>query len=99
MLSSFGRLFLSKDSEVNSRLSSKQIFWSFSSFRSIRHCLWNVTRPRPRFDGAGSLIPRFKKKFRDGKVIHISGPFDNIVGDCEIRTSGYIAQNLGSIRG
>ena len=54
--------------------------------------------PRPRVDGAGRLIPRFQKQFRDGTVVHISGPFDNIVGDCEIRASGYLAQNLGSIR-
>ena len=54
--------------------------------------------PRLRVDSAGRLIPRFQKQFRDGRVIQISGPFDNIVGDCEIRASGYLAQNLGGIR-
>lgn len=54
--------------------------------------------PRPRVDATGILLPRFQKQFRDGRVIRISGPFENIVGDCEIRASGYLAQNVGKER-
>jgi len=54
--------------------------------------------PRPRLDPLGNLLPRFQKQFRDGRMIQISGPFENIVGDCEIRASGYLAQNIGKIR-
>lgn len=54
--------------------------------------------PRPRIDAGGTLIPRFKKQFRDGRVILITGPFENIVGDCEIRASGYLAQSIGKSR-
>lgn len=54
--------------------------------------------PRPRCDTAGNLLPRFQKQFRDGRSINMSGPFGNIVGDCEIRASGYLAQNVGKER-
>lgn len=54
--------------------------------------------PRPRVDSAGKFIFRFQKQLRDRRIIEITGPFDNIVGDCEIRASGYLAQILGSIR-
>jgi len=54
--------------------------------------------PRPRIDPAGNLLLRFQKQFKDGRIIHISGPFENIVGDCEIRASGYLAQNVGRAR-
>jgi len=54
--------------------------------------------PRPRVDTAGNLLLRFQKQFRDGRIIDISGPFENIVGDCEIRASGYLAQSIGKER-
>lgn len=54
--------------------------------------------PRPRVNGQGNPLPRFQKQFRDGRIIQISGPFENIVGDCEIRASGYLAQNVGKER-
>jgi hypothetical protein len=54
--------------------------------------------PRPRVDSTGNPLPRFQKQFRDGRVIQISGPFENIVGDCEIRASSYLAQNIGRQR-
>jgi len=54
--------------------------------------------PRPRVDVHGTWVPRFQKQFQDGTIIHISGPFENIVGDCEIRASGYLAQNIGKVR-
>lgn len=54
--------------------------------------------PRPRVDSTGKSVPRFQKQFRDGRVIEISGPFENIVGDCEIRASGYLAQIIGRER-
>ncbi len=51
--------------------------------------------PRPRVDPAGKPVLRFQKQFRNGRVIEISGPFENIVGDCEIRATGYLAQIIG----
>lgn len=54
--------------------------------------------PRPRYEAPGILKMRFQKQFRNRNIIDISGPFDNIVGDCEIRASGYLAQNIGKIR-
>jgi hypothetical protein len=54
--------------------------------------------PRPRTDPSGHPSLRFQKQFRDGRVIQISGPFENIVGECEIRATGYLAQNIGKVR-
>ncbi|MGA2526619.1 MAG: hypothetical protein ABSF79_08405 [Smithellaceae bacterium] len=53
---------------------------------------------RPRFDSHGNPLARFQKQFHDGRVINISGPFNNIVGDCEIRASSYLAQNIGKAK-
>jgi hypothetical protein len=54
--------------------------------------------PRPRFDPAGKPLLRFRKEFKDGKIADIVGPFENIVGECEIRATGYLAQNIGKVR-
>jgi hypothetical protein len=53
---------------------------------------------RPRFDDAGNPILRFHKVFRNGQIINVAGPHENIVGDCEIRASGYLLQSIGKIR-
>jgi hypothetical protein len=54
--------------------------------------------PRPRVDPAGKPVFRFQKQFRDRRVIEVSGPSENIVGDCEIRASGYLSQKIGRER-
>lgn len=54
--------------------------------------------PRPRVDSAGNPAMRFSKVFRNGQVIGVAGPHENIVGDCEIRASGYLLQSIGTIR-
>jgi hypothetical protein len=54
--------------------------------------------PCPRVDSAGETVMRFMKRFRNGEVIRVAGPHENIVGDCEIRASGYLVQNIGKIR-
>ncbi len=54
--------------------------------------------PRPRVDQQGQLIMRFLKRFQSGETIFISGPFENIVGDCEIRATGYLVQSIGKVR-
>ena len=54
--------------------------------------------PRPRVDNAGEPVMRFMKRFRNGEVIGVARPHENIVGDCEIRASGYLVQNIGKIR-
>lgn len=54
--------------------------------------------PRPRTNGHGNAILRFEKRFQDGRVIAIAGPFENIVGDCEIRSASYLAQSIGKLR-
>lgn len=54
--------------------------------------------PRPRVDQLGRLQMRFQKRFRSGEIIALTGPFENIVGDCEIRGSGYLVQSIGKIR-
>jgi hypothetical protein len=53
---------------------------------------------RPRVDSAGNPAMRFTKVFRNGQVIGVAGPHENIVGDCEIRAAGYLLQNIGKIR-
>lgn len=54
--------------------------------------------PRPRVDDVGNPTMRFHKKFRNGTVISLAGPHENIVGDCEIRASGYLLQSIGKVR-
>lgn len=53
---------------------------------------------RPRFDPEGKPSLRFQKQFRDRGFIGVSGPTENIVGDCEIRASGYLSQKIGRER-
>ena len=41
---------------------------------------------------------RFVKRYHDGRSIGITGPWGNIVGDCEIRSSSYIINSISSFR-
>jgi hypothetical protein len=54
--------------------------------------------PRPRYDDGGNPLMRFQKRTRSGRRVDISGPFENIVGDCEIRATSYLVQSIGKER-
>jgi hypothetical protein len=41
---------------------------------------------------------RFVKRYHDGRVIGIPGPWESVVGDCEIRSSSYIINTLSTFR-
>lgn len=41
---------------------------------------------------------RFVKRYHDGRVIQLVGPWGNIVGDCEIRSASYIINTLSTFR-
>lgn len=41
---------------------------------------------------------RYVKRYHDGRELEIQGPWGNIVGDCEIRSSSYIINTLSTFR-
>lgn len=41
---------------------------------------------------------RYVKRYHDGRTLGIPGPWGNIVGDCEIRSSSYIINTLSTFR-
>jgi hypothetical protein len=50
-----------------------------------------LTQPNP---------PRFRysKRYHNGRVVQLVGPWGNIVGDCEIRSASYIINTLSAYR-
>lgn len=42
---------------------------------------------------------RFLKRFHDGRLIGLPGPWENVIGDCEIRASSYLINALDRYRG
>jgi hypothetical protein len=41
---------------------------------------------------------RYVKQYHDGRTVQIVGPWGNIVGDCEIRSSSYIINSISTYR-
>ena len=41
---------------------------------------------------------RFAKTFRDGRIIKLTGPSGNMMGDCEIRAASYLVNTIGPHR-
>ena len=54
--------------------------------------------PRPKYDARGKALPRFRKKFYNGRTVDVAGPYEDIVGGCEIRSASYLAQTFGRFR-
>lgn len=41
---------------------------------------------------------RYMKRYHDGRIVQLVGPWGNIVGDCEIRSTSYIINTLSTYR-
>lgn len=74
-----------------------KIFWGKSVLKD-QFVIAYGTLLDSRVVGQNPTSFRFIKRYHDGRTVQIVGPWGNIVGDCEIRSSSYLINTISTFR-